>query len=81
MKILSEYGTRTGEPYVKHIEGDIWELRPRNDRVFFFWWNGKQFILLHHFIKKSQKTPKREIEQAKNNMRDFIERSGEDEQK
>ena len=28
IKTLSEYGTRAGEPYIKHIGGDIWELRP-----------------------------------------------------
>jgi len=80
MKILSEYGTHAGEPYMKHIDGDIWELRPMRDRIFFFGWNGDQFILLHHFVKKSQKTPQREIDQAKRHMRDFIERSGNDEQ-
>ena len=30
---------------------------------------------LHHFVKKTQKTPKREIEQAKCNWKDFEERS------
>ncbi|KAF5090585.1 hypothetical protein DSECCO2_16510 [anaerobic digester metagenome] len=33
MKILKEHGTRAGEPYVKHIEGEIWELRPLRDRI------------------------------------------------
>ncbi len=75
MKILSAYGTRAGEPYIKHIEGDIWELRPLRDRIFFFGWNGNRFILLHSFTKKSQKTPQREIEQARKWIGDFIERS------
>ena len=80
MKILSEHGTRAGEPYMKHIGGELWELRPIRDRIFFFSWNGERFILLHHFVKKSQKTPQREIEQATRNMLDFIERSDSDEQ-
>lgn len=75
MKILSEHGTRAGEPYVKHIEGELWELRPLRDRILFAGWDGNRFILLHYFMKKTQKTPKREIEQAKRNMRDFIDRS------
>jgi len=79
MKILSEHGTRAGEPYMKHIDGDVWELRPRRNRIFFFFWTGGQFILLHHFVKKSQKTPQRETDQAKRNMADFIERSRENE--
>ncbi len=76
MKILSEHGTRAGLPYIKHIEDDLWELRPLRDRIFFIGWNGNRFILLHHFIKKTKKTPTKEIEQAKRNMEDFIERSG-----
>lgn len=79
VKILSEHGTRAGEPYMKHIDGDIWELRPLRDRIFFFGWNGDSFVLLHQFMKKTQKTPKREIEQAHRNMNDFLERSMDDE--
>ena len=72
---LEQYGTRAGYPYVKHIDGDIWELRPFSDRIFFFYWKDRTFILLHHFLKKTKKTPKREIEQAKRNMADHLERS------
>ncbi|MDR1736533.1 MAG: type II toxin-antitoxin system RelE/ParE family toxin [Oscillospiraceae bacterium] len=75
LQALREYGTRTGEPFVKHVDGDIWELRPLNDRFFFFHWNGRQFVLLHHYVKKAKKAPQREITQAKRNMKDFIDRS------
>jgi len=60
---------------VKHIEGDIWELRPLKDRIIFFYWQEDTFVLLHYFIKKTQKTPRREIEQAKRNLKDFLDRS------
>ncbi|MDY5230609.1 MAG: type II toxin-antitoxin system RelE/ParE family toxin [Eubacteriales bacterium] len=79
IKILSEYGTRAGEPYVKHLDGEIWELRPLSNRILFFAYDGKQYILLSHFIKKTQKTPKREIEKAKNLINDYAERSKDDE--
>jgi phage-related protein len=72
---LREYGTRAGEPFVKHIDGDIWELRPLRDRFFFFAWHDNQFVLLHHYVKKTRKTPPKEIAQAKRNLEDFIERS------
>lgn len=74
IKALQEYGTRVGKPVVKHIDGDLWELRPLENRIFFFYWKDNMFVLLHHFIKKSQKTPPREIQQAKNNLKDFLER-------
>lgn len=80
LQVLKTYGTEAGEPYIKHIEGDIWELRPLRDRFFFFCWQGDSFVLLHHFVKKTQKTPPREIERAKRNMKSYIERSAYDEE-
>ena len=77
MQALSLYGTRIDAPYVKHIEGDIWELRPLRNRIFFFYWKDNRFVLLHHFIKKTQKTPAKEIQQAKLKLKDFLERSRE----
>lgn len=76
IKVLGMYGTRAGEPFVKHLSGDIWELRPLRNRILFFGYDGRQFILLSHFIKKTQKTPQREIEAAEKLMKDYIERSG-----
>ncbi len=74
---LSQYGTRVGHPMVKHIEGNIWELRPLKNRIFFFYWKDNNFVLLHHFIKKSQKTPSKELEQARLKLKDFLERNTE----
>ncbi len=79
IEVLKEYGTRAGEPYIKHIDGDIWELRPLSNRIFFVVWHEGTFVLLHHFIKKTQRTPKREIIKAKKEYEDLIERSKEDE--
>ena len=71
VKTLSEYGTRAGEPYIKHIDGDIWELRPLRDRILFAAWDGNGFVLLHFFMKRTQKTPQKEIERAKRNLADY----------
>lgn len=77
LHMLSQYGTRIGQPIVKHIEGRIWELRPLRNRIFFFYWKDNTFVLLHHFIKKSRKTPAQELEQARLKLKDFLERSSE----
>ena len=74
MKVLRERGTRAGQPYVKHLDGEIWELRPIRDRVLFAAWYGDSFVLLHTFLKQTQKTPRREIEQAKRELADLRER-------
>jgi phage-related protein len=74
---LQTYGTHTELPIAKHLEGKLWELRPLDNRIIYFLWQEKRFVLLHHFVKKSQKTPKRELAVAKAKMKDFIERFGE----
>lgn len=36
LEALARYGVAIGQPYVKHIEGNIWELRPLRNRIFSF---------------------------------------------
>ena len=74
IQLLQENGTRLNENITKHLEDGIWELRPGNNRVFYFFFENDTFVLLHHFRKKSQKTPKREIEKAKNERAYYIAR-------
>jgi len=79
IEYLSREGTQAREPYAKHLDGEIWELRPIRDRILYAAWDGERFILLHKFMKQTQKTPRREIEQAQRNLADYRERGGEDE--
>lgn len=74
IKILSEYGTHAGMPYVKHLNDEIWELRPLRDRILFVKGTDDCYVLLHRFMKKTQKTPTREIEKAKRELKDLLER-------
>lgn len=79
IQILKKYGTQAGKPFVKHIDGKIWELRPLRDRIFFVAWFNGSYILLHHFMKKTQETPMREISKAKKELADLMERSDDNE--
>lgn len=74
IQLLADHGTRLGENITKHLEENIWELRPGNNRVLFFFFKNDTFVLLHQFRKKSQKTPRREIERAKAERDDWIRR-------
>lgn len=77
IQALSVYGTaQLTENYVKHLDGDIWELRPIRDRILFAGVVGGRYVLLHQFMKQTQKTPAREIEKARKELADFKERSG-----
>lgn len=76
VKALALNGTFLPEKYVKHLDGEIWELRPLDNRILFAGWVDGAFVLLHSFIKKTKETPKQEIEQAKRELLDFKEREG-----
>ena len=73
--ILQEMGTRIGKPVTKYLEGELWELRPLKNRFIYAYYKDKCFVVLHHFVKKTQKTPRKEIECAKKRLKEFKERN------
>lgn len=75
IELLQNNGTRQPDNITKHITENIWELRPGNNRVFYFYHKNDTFVLLHHFRKTTQKTPKSEIEQALAERNDYIRRT------
>lgn len=78
IELLEEYGSELHEPYTKHIDGPIWELRSKFSsniyRIFYFLRKEDTIVLLHGFTKKGQKTPKSEIELAKKRLQDYENR-------
>lgn len=82
IELLSRFGTQLKEPYAKPIKGDeykgLWELRIKFasniSRIFYFMPIGNSFVLLHGFVKKTDKIPKRELETAKCYMEDYLRR-------
>lgn len=74
LTLLSEYGLSLSTPYIKYIENQIWELRPMHNRILFASYSNNRFIILSIFLKRTQKTPRREIEKAKRNFIDFKRR-------
>lgn len=75
LEMLAQYGTRIGQPMVKHLTNtELWELRPTRDRIIFVSLQGSVFLILSHFEKKTEKTPVREIEKAKRILKEFRER-------
>ena len=79
IQALAEYGTYVGMPVCRHLEDNIWELRPLNNRILFAGLSESRFILLHQFVKKTKKTTKKEIEKAKREFADYMERNTENE--
>ena len=67
--------------YFSKMQGteDIWECRIKlgsNIYRIFAFWDGNKIILTHGFVKKTQKTPKNEIEKAESYKTDYFERKG-----
>ena len=62
------------EPHVKHVEGKIWELRAKASegiaRGLYVAVTGRRVVVLHVFVKKSQKTPRAAIEIARERMKE-----------
>lgn len=75
MRRLEEKGLNMGEPYIKYLNNDIWELRPLRDRILFAYCDNNKFILLSIFRKQSKKTPIKEIEKAQRLLKDYKRRS------
>ena len=71
LDLVEEYGIQLGQPYIKKIEGKIWELRPGSERILYFIFTGRKFVLLNGFTKKTRKTPKKEIIIAKKRQRNY----------
>jgi phage-related protein len=74
--LLQDQGTAVGKPYVAPLEDKLYEIRVEHDtniyRTIYFAYTGKRFILLHGFQKKTQKTPKQELDLAKERMKSFL---------
>ena len=76
--LLEEYGNELDGKYTKYITKGIYELRVRISsnrvRILFFFYSAKKIILTNGFIKKTQKTPVREIVTALKYREDFLNR-------
>jgi phage-related protein len=70
VRLVKAFGLeRVREPYIKHIEGRIWEMwlrgRDRIARAPYVTATGRRVVILRTFVKRTQRTPRREIELAR----------------
>jgi phage-related protein len=80
--LLEQFGPGLQRPHAASIRlqrySGLWELRISfsgdASRVFYFTLNDGSFVLLHGFIKKTEKLPKKELEIALNRKQDFLKR-------
>ena len=72
---MIDFGPNLGMPHTRPMDGGLFELRVRAAegiaRVFFFARTGQRILMLHQFVKKSPKTPPKEIKIARRRMKEM----------
>lgn len=78
LEFLEERGPALREPFSKPLGDGIFEIRAKQgsdiSRVLYFFVIGRKVILTNGFVKKTQKTPQREIDRAKRYREDYMHR-------
>jgi phage-related protein len=75
VELLKTYGHSVLETHIKHINGKIWEIKIDRYRVLYFLYENQHYILIRAFMKKTQKTPQKEIKLAEKRYADYISRA------
>jgi phage-related protein len=75
--LIEGYGlTRMREPYVRHIEGPVWEMRMKGKdgiaRAAYVTASGRRVVVVHVFPKKTQRTPRRDINIALRRAKEVV---------
>ncbi|MEI9994906.1 MAG: type II toxin-antitoxin system RelE/ParE family toxin [Rhizomicrobium sp.] len=64
------------EPYVKHLDGKLWEMRLKGRdgiaRSIYVTASGRRIVVLRTFVKKTEKTPKQELELARERAKEIL---------
>ena len=64
------------EPHVKHLEGKLWEMRMKGTdgiaRALYVTVSGERVVVVHVFMKKTQKTPARALEIARTRAKEIV---------
>jgi phage-related protein len=66
VELIQGYGLeQVHEPHVKHLEGPLWEMRMKGrdgiSRAVYVTAKGRRVVVVRVFVKKTQKTPRREV--------------------
>ena len=81
IEVLQRLNHRAREPFVRHVEGKLWELPEMNNRrvyrLIYFLFSGQYIVLLYGFETKIHEVPPRyEVEIALEQLKNFLRREG-----
>jgi len=75
--LIRDHGLeKVREPYVKHLEGKLWEMRLKGRdgiaRSIYLTASGRRVVILRTFVKKTDKTPKQELQLARERAKEVL---------
>lgn len=70
INLFSNHGFNVREPYLKKLTKNLWELRAGRFRLLFGLIEGEA-VIVNMFLKKTQKTPRKEIELAQKRLKEY----------
>ncbi|MBW1617056.1 MAG: type II toxin-antitoxin system RelE/ParE family toxin [Deltaproteobacteria bacterium] len=77
-ELIEEFGPNLGMPHTRALGDKLFELRLKSKegigRIFYCSKIGGRIIILHSFIKKTQKMPKKELEIAKKRLKEALKK-------
>ncbi len=79
-EMIEEFGLSLGKPYISKVEKELFEIRAKGvegiGRSFFCTSKTKEIIILHSYIKKTQKIPQKEIKIARKRLKEYKNEKG-----
>ena len=75
LEMIEDFGPALGKPHTAPMGAGLFEIRAKGregiGRALFCTVKGQEIVILHSFIKKTQRTPKKEIEKARLRMKEL----------
>ena len=75
-ELIEEFGPKIGMPFTRSIRSSLFEIRAKGKegiaRAFYCSLAGKELVILNAFVKKTQKTPKKELALARKRMKEVL---------
>ena len=75
LELIEEFGPNLGKPHTAPMKDGLFEIRAKGKegigRSLFCTQSGKEVVILHSFIKKTQKTPQKELDKARKRLKEL----------
>jgi phage-related protein len=75
LEMIEDFGPALGKPHTAPMGAGLFEIRAKGregiGRALFCTVKGQEIVILHSFIKKTQRTPKKEVEKARRRMKEL----------